>query len=67
MNTGCGFDSKQLYSFMIDCLSKEKDTGLFSPNELADLIMCGLNGDQEGQKKICKSDMRSAAKKLPKK
>ena len=52
---------------MIDCLSKEKDTGLFSPNELADLIMCGLNGDQEGQKKICKSAMRSAAKKLPKK
>lgn len=67
MSNGCGFDSKQLYAFMIDSLSKETDSGLFSPNELANLVMCGLNGDQEGQKKICRSAMRLAVKKLPKK
>ena len=66
MSTGCGFDSKQLYAFMKDAFSKEKDTGVFSPTELADLVMCGMNGDSEGQKKICKTAMRSAVKKLPK-
>lgn len=67
MSTGCGFDSVQLYDFMKEAFAKEKDTGVFSTTELADLVMCGLNGDQEGQKKICKAAMRSAAKKLPKK
>lgn len=67
MSSGCGFDSKQLYAFMLESLSSEKDTGLFSPKELADLIMCGLNGDKDGQKRICKSAMRAAVKKLPKK
>ena len=66
MSNGCGFDSKQLHAFMTDSLSQEKDTGLFSPKDLADLIMYGLNGDQEGEKKICKTAMRSATKKLPK-
>ncbi|MBQ9467499.1 MAG: SAP domain-containing protein [Clostridia bacterium] len=67
MSYGCGYDSQQLYYFMKDAFSKEKDTGVFSSTELADLVMCGLNGDQEGQKKICRTAMRSAVKKLPKK
>ena len=67
MSTGCGFDSNQLYVFMKEAFSKEHDTGVFSPAELADLVMCGLNGDRDGQKKICKAAMISAAKKLPKK
>ena len=67
MSTGCVLDSKQLHAFMIEAFAKEKDTGMFSPTELADLVMCGMNGDQEGQKKICKTAMRSAAKKLPQK
>ena len=67
MSTGCGFDSNQLYVFMKEVFSKEYDTGVFSPAELADLVMCGLNGDQDGQKKICKVAMKSAAKKLSKK
>ena len=54
MSNGCGFDSQQLHIFMNDQLAKEKDTGVFSPKELAALVMCGLNGDQEGQKKIAK-------------
>ena len=67
MSTGCEFDSNQLYAFMKEAFSKEHDTGVFSPAELADLVMCGLNGDQDGQKKICKAVMKSAVKKLPKK
>ena len=67
MSMGCGFDSNQLYVFMKEAFSKEKDTGVFTPADLADLVMCGLNGDQDGQKKICKAVMKSAAKKLPKK
>ena len=67
MSYGCGYDSQQLHAFMKEAFSKEKDTGVFSPAELADLVMCGLNGDQEGQKKICRAAMRSAVKKLPKK
>ena len=67
MRVGCEFDSKQFYEFMNDVFLKEEDTGVFSPVELADLIMCGLNGDQEGQKKICRSAVKSAVKKLPKK
>lgn len=67
MSYGCGYDSQQLYAFMKNAFSKENDTGVFSSTELADLVMCGLNGDQEGQKKICRTAMRSAVKKLPKK
>ena len=63
----CGYDSKQLSSYMKKTFSQEHDTGAFSPAELTDFIMCGINGDKSGQKKICKSVMKSAAKKLPKK
>lgn len=65
MSNGCGFDSQQLHSFMNDQLAKEKDTGVFSPKELAALVMCGLNGDQEGQKKICLTAVKSIARKIP--
>ena len=67
MSVGSELNSNQLYTFMREAFSNEKDTGVFSPRELADLVMCGLNGDQEGQKKICKVAMKSAAKKLTKK
>lgn len=66
MSTGCMFDSRQLYAFMKEVLSQEKDTGVFSPSELAGFIMCGLNGDQDGQKKICRNSMKSAVKQLSK-
>jgi len=65
MCNGCGFDSNQLYQFMVEILSKETDTGMFSPKELADFIMYGLNGDREGQKQLCKVAMIATAKKLP--
>ena len=67
MSSECDLDSKQLYSFMTEMLTKEKDTGVFSPKELADFVMYGLNGDQDGQKKICRAVMKEAAKKIPKK
>jgi hypothetical protein len=37
MRMGCGFDSNQLYAFMKEAFSKEHDTGVFTPVELADL------------------------------
>lgn len=64
MSNGCEFDSKQLQVFMEEAFSKEKDTGIFTPTELANLVMFGLNGDQEGQKKICKNAMKAAVKKM---
>ena len=67
ISEGCGFDSSQLRSFMLDAFSKEKDTGLFTPQELTELTMLGLNGDREGQKKICVKAMKAALKKMPKK
>lgn len=67
ISEGCGFDSSQLRTYMIDAFSKEKDTGIFSPQELTELTMLGLNGDREGQKKICVKVMKAAMKKLPKK
>lgn len=66
MCNGCEFDSQQLYQFMVETLSKETDTGMFPPKELADFIMFGLNGDREGQRQLCKVAMTSAVKKLPK-
>ena len=38
-----------------------------TPAELSDLVMCELKCDPEEEKKICRSAMKSAAKKLPKK
>ena len=67
ISEGCGFDSSQLNSFMLDAFSKEKDTGLFTPQELTKLTMFGLNGDREGQKDICVKVMKAALKKMPKK
>lgn len=66
MSDACEFDSNQLHAFMRDAFSKENDTGIFSPTELADFVMYGLNGDRDGQKKICQAAMRKAAKQLPK-
>ena len=66
MCNGCGFDSQQFYQFMIEILSKETDTGIFSPSELSNLIMCGMNGDRAGQEAICKTAMAATIKKLPK-
>ena len=62
---GCGFDSAQLKSFMNDAFSKEHDTGIFSSNALAELVMCGLNGDEAGEKTICRNAMKAAIKSLP--
>ncbi len=66
ISIGCDFDSKKLQIFMNEVFSKEKDTGLFSPVQLTDFVMCGLNGDEEGQKKICGIAMKAATKRLKK-
>jgi len=67
ISNGCGFDTDQLRTFMRDAFSRENDTGVFSPDELTEFVMCGLKKDQAGQKRICKTVMKSAAMKLPKK
>lgn len=64
MSDACGFDSKQLAAFMKKAFKQEQDTGLFSPEELTDFIMCGIDGDQRGEKQICKKVMKAAAKRL---
>ena len=65
INEGCEFDSIQLKAFILEVLQGEKDTGIFSPEELTEFIMFGLNGDEEGQKQLCKKAMKSASKKIP--
>lgn len=67
MCDGCGFDEDEAKTFMLDSLAKEKDTGLFSPEELTELVISGMRGDIGAQKQICKIAMRNAVKKLPKK
>ena len=60
----CGFDSLQLKSFMLKAFSKEKDTGIFTPQELTKLTMYGINGDKDKEKKMCIKAMKSALKKI---
>lgn len=64
LSAKCGYNSRQLYAYMKKSFLEEKDTGVFSPIELADLVMCELNGDQDGRNKICRSSMRAGLKKL---
>lgn len=64
MSNNCEFDSFQLSNFMCEAFSKENDTGVFTAKELTDLTMCALNGDKDGQKKICNKAMKNAIKKL---
>ena len=66
ISDACGFDSKSLQSYMTNAFAQEKDEGLFSPDELSKYIMCGLNGDNEGQMSICKKVLKAASKKMPK-
>lgn len=63
----CDIDSVALKAFMIECFKKEKDTSVFTPEELADFVLMGLNGDQAGQKTMCLKAMKEASKKLPRK
>ena len=65
INEGCEFDSVQLKAFILDMLQQEKDTGIFTPEELAEFIMFGLNGNEDGQKQLCKKAMKAASKKIP--
>ena len=64
ISDACDFDSKKLKLFMEDSFSKEKDTGIFSPSQLTEFVMCGLNGDVEGQKSICNTAFRAAIRKI---
>lgn len=66
ISDGCGFNSTQLQLFMKDAFEKESDTGLFSPAELTEFVMCGLNGNKDRQKVICTHVMKEASKKIPK-
>ena len=66
ISEGCGFDSAQLREFMQDTLSEEmkRDTGIFTASDLTDLIMCGMNGDKEGQRVICTKALDVALSKM---
>ena len=68
ISEGCGFDSSRLSEFMRECFLEEMkaNTGIFDEDELTELIMCGLNGDKEGQKAICSQAMNAAMKKMKK-
>lgn len=66
LSDACGYESTDLKNQMIQAFSKENDTGAFSPTDLAEYIMMGLNGDRDGQQKMCKRIMKTAAKQIPK-
>ncbi|MBQ3938797.1 MAG: hypothetical protein II724_05555, partial [Clostridia bacterium] len=66
LSDACGYESIDLKKQMLEAFSKENDTGAFSPAELAEFVMMGLNGDRDGQQKMCKRIMKAAAKKIPK-
>ena len=65
INEGCEFDSTQLKAFILEVLQGENDTGIFTPEELTEFIMFGLNGNEDGQKQLCKKAMKAASKKIP--
>ncbi len=62
----CGFDSAMLKNFMLDSFAKEKDIGMLNASTLADFVMCGLNGDGDGQLNICKRALKSSKHKISK-
>lgn len=64
ISNGCEYDSKQLEAYIKTALAKEPDTGMFSPEDLTALIMCGLNGDRAGQESICKKVMKASSKQI---
>jgi len=64
MSNGCDFNSKDLHQFMKSVFEKEQDTGIFVPDELAELVMCGMNADKEGQEKICRKAMKASVPKI---
>ena len=66
ISDACGYESTDLKNQMIEAFSKENDTGTFSPTDLAEFVMMGLNGDRDGQLKMCKRVMKAAAKQIPK-
>lgn len=65
LSNECGFDSTQLKECMNTTFNKENDKGIFTPEELTNFIMDGLNGDEDSQRKICKNAMKQASKKIP--
>ena len=65
INEGCEFDSVQLKAFILEVLQGEKDTGIFTPEELTEFIMFGLNGNEDGQKQLCTEAIKVASKKIP--
>ena len=64
--SGCELSSSQFQAYMQDAFSKENDVGAFSPLDLSNFVMCGLNGDRDGQMKICSAVMNSIVKKFRK-
>ncbi len=64
-SSNCGFDEKQLRSFMIEQFDRFPE-GLISSKDLADYVFAGMKEDEETQQKLCRKAMRNAAKELPK-
>ena len=62
----CDLTSQDLKVFLIKCFNKEKDSGLFTEEELSNFIMCELNGEKEQSKAICKNTAQRAIRTLTK-
>ncbi len=60
----CEFDSNQFKQFILDVLLKQKDTGMFSPDELTQFLFVGFDGNEDEQKKICKRVMNKSYKQV---
>lgn len=66
ISEAAGYNSNTLHTFMKVAFAKENDEGVFSPAEMADFVMLGLNGDRDGQRRMCEKAMKSAIKHVKK-
>ena len=64
LSNECGFDSAKLSDFLRDSFSKEKDEGLFTIDQLLEVIFLQLNGDNQAHKGICKDALEAGIKKM---
>ncbi len=65
LSNECSFDSKKLFDFLFESFSKEEDEGLFTINQLMDVIFLQLKGDTQSHKEICKEALEAGIKKMP--
>ena len=64
LSNECGYDSAKLSEFLRESFLKEKDEGLFTIDQLMDVVFLQLNGDNQSHKGICEEALKSGIKKM---